>query len=347
MDRNDTLQNFPITRNSAMIQQMQMPERLELDEDTSTNTFGRFTAQPLERGYGVTIGNTMRRVLLSSLPGAAVTGVKIDGVLHEFATIEGVKEDVPDIILNLKQVRFKSISKRNSVVSIFIKGPKNFTGADIVSGEGDFEVLNPDLHIATLNKNATLKVDLYVGRGRGYVPSEENKLEGMPVGFIAIDSIYTPIRNVKYSVENTRVGQRTDYEKLVMEVETDGSVTPDEALSSAGKIISDHIRLFSQFTPTEEEEVAEDENKKADAEHDSMRKLLLTRVEDLELSVRSHNCLRSAEIETLGQLVSKREDELLNFKNFGKKSLTELKEMIISRGLHFGMDVAKYRLKEA
>lgn len=329
-----------------MIQQMQMPERLELDEKSFSDKFGRFIAQPLEKGYGVTIGNAMRRVLLSSLPGTAVTGMKIDGVLHEFATIDGVKEDVPDVVLNLKQVRFKSISKRNAQISLIIKGPKNFTGADIVSSEGDFEVLNPDLHIATLNKNATLKIDLFVGRGRGYVPSEENKPDGMPLGFIAIDSIYTPIRNVRYSVENTRVGQRTDYEKLVLEVETDGSIAPDEALSAAGKIISDHIRLFSQFTPTEEEEVVEDEGKKSDVEFDTMRKLLLTRVEDLELSVRSHNCLRSAEIETLGQLVGKREDELLNFKNFGKKSLTELKEMIVSKNLHFGMDIAKYRLNE-
>ncbi|KER10815.1 MAG: DNA-directed RNA polymerase subunit alpha [[Candidatus Thermochlorobacteriaceae] bacterium GBChlB] len=330
-----------------MIQPMQMPEKLELDENSYSNFYGKFIAQPLERGYGVTIGNMMRRVLLSSLPGTAITGIKIDGVLHEFSTIDGVKEDVPDIILNLKQVRFRSISKRNAVVSLALKGPKDFTAGDITSSEGDFEILNTDLHIATITKGITLKIDLYIGRGRGYVPAEENKPDGMPIGFIPIDSIYTPIRNVKYSVENTRVGQRTDYEKLILEVETDGSVQPDEAASMAGRIISDHIKLFSQFSPTIEEEEVPESDTQTDAEFERIRNILMTRMEDIELSVRSHNCLRSAEIETLGQLVSKREEELLGFKNFGKKSLAELKELVESKGLHFGMDVSKYRLKEA
>lgn len=329
-----------------MIQPMQMPERLELDESTYTNQFGRFIAQPLERGYGVTIGNAMRRVLLSSLPGTAITGIKIEGVLHEFSTIEGVKEDVPDIILNLKQVRFRSISKRNAMVSLTLEGPKEFVAGDIKSPEADFEVLNPDLHIATLTKNVKVKMDIYVGRGRGYVPAEENKPEGMPLGFIAMDSIFTPIRNVKYTVENTRVGQRTDYEKLILEVTTDGSIQPDEAVSLAGKIIADHVSLFTKFAPAAEEEPVEQEVKEDDEEFERMRNLLMTRMEDIELSVRSHNCLRSAEIETLGQLVSKREEELLKFKNFGKKSLAELKELVESKGLHFGMDVSKYRLNE-
>ncbi|MFN3393137.1 MAG: DNA-directed RNA polymerase subunit alpha [Candidatus Thermochlorobacter sp.] len=329
-----------------MIQQMQMPERLELDESTFTNQYGRFIAQPLERGYGVTIGNMMRRVLLSSLPGTAITGIKIDGVLHEFSTIEGVKEDVPDIILNLKQVRFRSISKRNAMVSLTLKGPKDFVAGDIVSPEADFEVLNPDLHIATITKNITLKIDLYIGRGRGYVPAEENNTEGMPLGFIAMDSIFTPIRNVRYSVENTRVGQRTDYEKLILEVQTDGSIQPDEALSVAGKIIADHVSLFTKFAPITEEETMEQDVQQDDAEFERIRTLLMTRMEDIELSVRSHNCLRSAEIETLGQLVSKHEEELLKFKNFGKKSLAELKELVESKGLRFGMDVSKYRLNE-
>lgn len=330
-----------------MIQQMQMPERLELDESTFTNQYGRFTAQPLERGYGVTIGNMMRRVLLSSLPGTAITGVKIEGILHEFSTIEGVKEDVPDIILNLKQVRFRSISKRNATVSLKLEGPKDFVAGDIVSPEADFEVLNPDLHIATLTKKGiTLKIDLYIGRGRGYVPAEENKPEGMPLGFIAVDSIFTPIRNVRYSVENTRVGQRTDYEKLILEVQTDGSIQPDEAVSMAGKIIADHVSLFTKFAPTTEEEPAEQDMQQDDAEFERIRTLLMTRMEDIELSVRSHNCLRSAEIETLGQLVSKQEEELLKFKNFGKKSLAELKELVEAKGLRFGMDVSKYRLNE-
>lgn len=326
-----------------MIQQMQMPDKLEVDEASYSNFYGQFVAQPLERGFGVTIGNAMRRVLLSSLPGTAITGVKIEGVLHEFSTIEGIKEDVPEIILNLKQVRFRSISKRNAAVSIVIKGEKDFVAGDIVSPEGDFEVLNPEMHICTLNENVVLKIDIFVGRGRGYVPAEENKLETMPIGFISMDSIFTPIKNVKYSVQNTRVGQRTDYEKLILEVETDGSIAPDEAISLGGKIINDHVKLFSQFSPTQEEET-EEEVQQEDEEYENMRKLLLTRIEDLELSVRSHNCLRSAEIDTLGQLVSKREDELLGYKNFGKKSLAELKELLESKSLSFGIDISKYRL---
>lgn len=206
--------------------------------------------------------------------------------------------------------------------------------------------MNPDLHIATITKNITLKIDLYIGRGRGYVPAEENNTEGMPLGFIAMDSIFTPIRNVRYSVENTRVGQRTDYEKLILEVQTDGSIQPDEALSVAGKIIADHVSLFTKFAPITEEETMEQDVQQDDAEFERIRTLLMTRMEDIELSVRSHNCLRSAEIETLGQLVSKHEEELLKFKNFGKKSLAELKELVESKGLHFGMDVSKYRLNE-
>jgi DNA-directed RNA polymerase subunit alpha len=330
-----------------MIQSMQMPEKLEMDDSSYTSNYGKFVAQPLERGYGVTIGNALRRVLLASLPGTAITGLKIDGVLHEFSTIDGVKEDVPDIVMNLKQVRFRSISKRNAIVSVDIKGPKDFTAADIVSTEGDFEVLNPEQHIATLNKNARLKIDIHVGRGRGYVQAEENKPENAPLGFIPIDSVFTPIRNVKYSVENTRVGQKIDYEKLVLEVESDGSIAPEEAVTLAGKVLTDHVRFFAQFSPTSEEETIQQEMPEDDAEFDKMRALLQTRIEDLELTVRSHNCLRSAEIETLGQLVMKREEELLNFKNFGKKSLTELKELVDNKGLHFGMEVAKYRLKEA
>ncbi|ACF13578.1 DNA-directed RNA polymerase, alpha subunit [Chloroherpeton thalassium ATCC 35110] len=328
-----------------MIQQMQMPEKLEVDEASYSNYYGKFIAQPLERGYGVTIGNAIRRVLLSSLPGTAITGIKIEGVLHEFSTIDGVKEDVPDIVLNLKQIRFRSISKRNAVVTLVLRGPKDFVAGDIVSPEGDFEVLNPEHHIATLNEDATLKIDVSVGRGRGYMPAEDNKPETMPIGYISVDSIFTPIRNVKYSVENTRVGQRTDYEKLSLEVETDGSIAPDEAVSMAGKIINDHVRLFSLFSPTQEEEV-EEEVQQEDEEFENMRKLLMTRIEDLELSVRSHNCLRSAEIDTLGQLVSKREDELLGYKNFGKKSLAELKELLESKNLSFGMEVTKYRLNQ-
>ncbi|NTV02934.1 MAG: DNA-directed RNA polymerase subunit alpha [Chlorobiaceae bacterium] len=327
-----------------MIYQMQMPAKIEVDEATHTGSFGRFIAQPLERGYGVTLGNAMRRVLLASLPGTAITGIKIDGVFHEFSTIDGVREDVPEIVLNLKKVRFKSNCKRSCKTSLTLSGPKEFMAGDIVAQEGEFEVLNKDLHIATINSEAVVNIDIYIGRGRGYVPSEENRSEGMPIGFIALDSIYTPIKNVKFTVENTRVGQRTDYEKMVLDVETDGSITPDDSISLAGRIINEHFTFFAEFSPTEEE-FSEEEYKQLDDEFESMRKLLQTKIEDLDLSVRSHNCLRLAEIDTLGDLVSRREDELLNYKNFGKKSLTELKEQLDKFNLKFGMDITRYQMK--
>jgi len=327
-----------------MIYQMQMPAKIEVDEATHTGSFGRFIAQPLERGYGVTLGNAMRRVLLASLPGTAITGIKIDGVFHEFSTIDGVREDVPEIVLNLKKVRFKSNCKRSCKTSLTITGPKDFSAGDIISHEGEFEVLNKDLHIATVNADTTVNIDIYVGRGRGYVPAEENRSEGLPIGFIALDSIYTPIKNVKFTVENTRVGQRTDYEKMVLDVETDGSITPDDSISLAGRIINEHFTFFAEFSPTEEE-FSEEEYKQLDDEFESMRKLLQTKIEDLDLSVRSHNCLRLAEIDTLGDLVSRREDELLNYKNFGKKSLTELKEQLDKFNLKFGMDITRYQMK--
>ncbi|NTU58485.1 MAG: DNA-directed RNA polymerase subunit alpha [Chlorobiaceae bacterium] len=327
-----------------MIYQMQMPAKIDVDEATHTGSFGRFIAQPLERGYGVTLGNAMRRVLLASLPGTAITGIKIDGVYHEFSTIDGVREDVPEIVLNLKKVRFKSNCKRSCKATLTLTGPKEFMAGDIVANEGEFEVLNKDLHIATVNTDSTLSIDIYVGRGRGYVPAEENRSEGLPIGFIAIDSIYTPIRNVKFIVENTRVGQRTDYEKMILDVETDGSITPDDSISLAGRIINEHFTFFADFSPTEEE-FSEEEYKQLDDEFESMRKLFQTKIEDLDLSVRSHNCLRLAEIDTLGDLVSRREDELLNYKNFGKKSLTELKEQLEKFNLKFGMDITRYQMK--
>ncbi|ACD91226.1 MAG: DNA-directed RNA polymerase subunit alpha [Chlorobium limicola] len=327
-----------------MIYQMQMPAKIEVDEATHTDRFGRFVAQPLERGYGVTLGNVMRRALLASLPGTAITGLKIDGVFHEFSTINGVREDVPEIVLNLKKVRFRSNCKRNCKTSLVLNGQKEFTAGDIIAQEGEFEVLNKDLHIATVNEGATLKIDIFVGRGRGYLPSEENRPDGMPIGFIAIDAIFTPIRNVKFTVENTRVGQRTDYEKMILDVETDGSITPDDSISLAGKIINEHVTFFADFSPTEEE-FTEEEFKQQDDEFENMRKLFNTKIEDLDLSVRSHNCLRLAEIDTIGDLVSRKEDELLNYKNFGKKSLTELKEQLEKFDLKFGMDITKYQMK--
>lgn len=319
-----------------------MPERIQLDESSYSNTFGRFIMQPLEKGFGVTIGNTMRRVLLSSLPGYAITAFKVDGVQHEFSTIPGVVEDVPDVVLNLKQVRLKLVNKKTNRVIVPLKGPKEFTAGDIQTASPDIEILNPTLHIATLNADANFELDLRVGRGIGYVVSDENKTPDMPVGLIAVDSIFSPIKNVRYFVETTRVGQQTDYEKLTVEIETDGSITPDDALAFAAKIARDHVQLFINFDMEPE---AEQEASAQDAEFERVRKVLLTPVDELELSVRSHNCLRAANIKTIADLVSKDESELLKFRNFGRKSLAELSEIIEAEKLSFGMDVAKY-LKE-
>ncbi len=321
---------------------IQMPERIQLDESSYSNTFGRFIMQPLEKGFGVTIGNTMRRVLLSSLPGYAITAFKVDGVQHEFSTIPGVVEDVPDVVLNLKQVRLKLVNKKTNRVIVPMKGPREFTAGDIQTASPDIEILNPTLHIATLNADANFELDLRIGRGIGYVVSDENKAPDMPLGLIAIDSIFSPIRNVRYFVETTRVGQQTDYEKLTVEIETDGSITPDDALAFAAKIARDHIQLFINFDMEPE---AEQEGSAQDAEFERVRKVLLTPVDELELSVRSHNCLRAANIKTIADLVSKDESELLKFRNFGRKSLAELSEIIEAEKLSFGMDVAKY-LKE-
>jgi DNA-directed RNA polymerase subunit alpha len=321
---------------------IQMPERIQLDDASYSNTFGRFIMQPLEKGFGVTIGNTMRRVLLSSLPGYAITAFKVDGVQHEFSTIPGVVEDVPDVVLNMKQVRMKLVNKKTNRVIVPMKGPREFTAGDIQAASPDIEILNPNLHIATLNAEANFELDLRIGRGIGYVVSDENKTADMPLGLIAIDSIFSPIRNVRYFVEQTRVGQQTDYEKLTVEIETDGSVTPDDALAFAAKIARDHIQLFINFDMEPE---AEQEASAQDAEFERVRKVLLTPVDELELSVRSHNCLRAANIKTIADLVSKDEAELLKFRNFGRKSLAELSEIIEAEKLSFGMDVTKY-LKE-
>jgi len=319
----------------------QMPESIELDESSYSNTHGKFIVQPLERGFGITIGNAFRRVLLSSIPGAAITMFRIDGILHEFGTVEGIKEDVSEIVLNLKQVRLKLIEKRPERVVLELKGPKEFTAADIQDSTTEFEILNPDLHIATLNENSELRMELRIGRGRGYVPAEENKMPDMPVGMIPIDAIFTPVVKVTYNVENTRVGQRTDYERLIIEITTDGSITPDDALSYAGKILRDHIQLFITFdVETEEEELPE-----VDEEVLRIRKLLNMSVDELELSVRSHNCLTAANIKSIGDLVRRDEQEMLKFRNFGRKSLTELTKILEEKGLHFGMDVEKYLKK--
>ncbi len=319
----------------------QMPESIELDESTYSNTYGRFIVQPLERGFGTTIGNAFRRVLLSSIPGAAITSFRVDNILHEFTTIKGVQEDVSEFVLNLKQVKIKLIEKRPDRVSLDLKGPLDFTACEIQKNTKEFEILNPDLHIATLNEDAAFHLELRIGRGRGYVPAEENKSPDMPIGTIPVDSIFTPVTKVTYRVENTRVGQRTDYEKLIIEINTDGSITPDDALSYAGKILKDHIQLFITFdVETEEEDTPE-----VDEEIMRIRKLVNMTVDELELSVRSHNCLIAADIKTIGDLVRRDEQEMLKFRNFGRKSLTELNKILEEKGLHFGMDVDKYLKK--
>jgi DNA-directed RNA polymerase subunit alpha len=321
---------------------IQMPEKIQLDETSHTPFAGRFIVQPLEKGFGVTLGNSMRRVLLSSLPGYAITAFRVEGVQHEFSTIPGVVEDVPEVVLNLKQVRLKLLNKKTTRITVPLKGPMDLTAAEIQKAAPDVEILNPALHIATLNPDAAFELHLWLGRGVGYVVSEENKSPEHGPDVIAIDSIFTPIKNVRYFVETTRVGQQTDYEKLTLEVDTDGSITPEDALTYAGKILRDHIQLFINFDAEQE---AVKEESPQDAEVDRVRKILLTPVDELELSVRSHNCLRAANIKTIADLVRRDEAELLKFRNFGRKSLAELSEIVEEQGLTFGMDVTKY-LKE-
>lgn len=322
---------------------IKMPEGVVQDESSKSATFGRFTVQPLERGFGVTLGNSLRRVLLSSLPGAAITAVKIEGVLHEFSTIPGVLEDVTEIILNLKKVRMRILDKKATSCQISVVGAAEFKAGDIQKACPEVEILNPDLHIARLNADAKLNMELRFGVGKGYVPSNEQRTPDMTIGTIPIDAIYTPIVNVRYDVENVRIGERNDYEKLTLEITTDGSITPEEALSTSGKILKDHIQLFINFDTEPEEEKAEIPQ---DTETERIRKILLTNVDDLELSVRSHNCLKSANIKTLADLVRRDESEMLKFRNFGRKSLAELKEIIENFGLQFGMDVDKYLIEK-
>ena len=318
---------------------VQMPEKIEIDESSLTPTFGRFTVQPLEKGFGVTLGSSFRRVLLSSLPGTSTTAIRVDGIHHEFSTIKGVVEDVADLVLNLKQVRMKLINKKLSKVTVVVKGPGVLKASDIQKASPELEILNPTLHLASLGKDANFELELRLGRGKGYVSSEENKAADQPLGTIAIDSIFTPIKNVRFFVEPTRVGGQTDFEKLILEVETDGSITPEEALTHAGKILRDHIQLFINFEAEPETEKVESEE---EAKLASTRKTLKMSVDELELSVRSHNCLRSANIKTIADLVRKDESELLKFRNFGRKSLAELSAIVEELGLTFGIDVDKY-----
>jgi DNA-directed RNA polymerase subunit alpha len=322
---------------------LKMPESVILDETSYTNNSGKFVLQPLERGFGVTLGNALRRVLLSSLSGAAITAVKFSGVLHEFTTIEGVVEDVSEIILNLKQVSMKLLSKKPNPITISFNGAGSFTAADIQKNSNEVEILNPDLHIAALNKSAKLDIEIMVGKGKGYVPAAENITPDQTIGVIPVDSIFTPIKNVKYDVENVRIGDKNDFEKLVIEINTDGSITPDDAITQAAKIMRDHIQLFINFDIDQEEEQVVSQK---DSEKERIKKILLTNVDDLELSVRSHNCLKAASIKNLAELVRRDESEMLRFRNFGRKSLAELMEIVENLGLEFGMDVDSYIKEE-
>jgi len=317
----------------------QMPESIEVDHSTYSSTYGKFIIQPLERGFGITIGNAMRRVLLASLPGAAISSMRLDGVLHEFTTIPGVKEDVTEIVMALKGINVKLLNNQPAKVRLRLKGSKVLTAEDIQKCTNEVEILNPEHVIANLNDDADFNLELTIRNGRGYVASEDNRDQDTPIGTVPLDAIYTPIKKVNFAVENTRVGQRTDYEKLIFEVETDGSITPDDALTYAGKIVRDHIQLFINFEvkPTEEEEGVE-----TDEEILRIRRLLRKPVDELELSVRSANCLKEAKIRTIADLVSKDEAEMLKFKNFGRKSLNELTEILSEHALHFGFDVDKY-----
>ena len=310
----------------------QVPKKLDVEKETLSKTYGKFFAEPFERGFGATIGNSLRRILLSSIAGAAVTSIKIEGVLHEFSTIPGVKEDVTDMILNIKNLRLKLHSDKPKMIHLKKKGGGEARAKDIIH-DADVEILTPDLHIATLDKDGNLDMEMTVKTGRGYVPAERNKEEGTAIGVIPIDAIFSPIRKVNFTVENARVGRVTDYDKLIMEVWTDGSVRPDDVLGFAAKIFKDHLSIFINF-----EELEQPEEQEA-GERKESNKNLLRSVHELELSVRAANCLKNANIRTIADLVQRSESEMLKTKNFGRKSLNEIKEILQEMGLSLGMKV--------
>ena len=319
----------------------QKPDKIVLQK---ANDFeAQFEFRPLEPGYGVTIGNALRRVLLSSLEGFAIVGIRIEGAEHEFATIKGVTEDLTDIILNLKQVRFKKVvdtEVSNEKVVLHIKGKSEFNAGMIQEGTQSFQIMNPEQLICTMDPSAKLEIELTIGKGRGYVPAEDNKQKDAPLGFIPIDSIYTPIKNVKYSIENTRVEQRTDFEKLIMDVTTDGTIHPEEAVKQASRILIQHLMIITDenITFDNKEEKKED---LVDEQTLQLRKVLKTPLEDLDLSVRAFNCLKAAKINSLSELVQYEQEDLMKFRNFGQKSLAEIEQVLHERGLGFGMDLAK------
>ena len=322
----------------------QMPEKVVMEK--ADDFHGLFTFKPLEKGYGVTIGNALRRILLSSLEGYAITGIKIPGVLHEFSTIEGVLEDVSEIILNLKMVRFKRIADLiDNKITVSVSNKSLLTAGDIGNSTSSFEILNPDHVICNLETSAQFELELTVEKGRGYVTAEENKPGDQAFGYIAVDSIFTPIKNVKYSVENTRVEQKTDYEQLIVDIETDGSIHPENALKGAANILIQHFMLFSDQTMILDTH-DKGEPEAVDEELLHMRKLLKTQLNDLDLSVRAYNCLKAADVKTLGDLVRLEISDMMKFRNFGKKSLAELEQLVAEKNLTFGMDLSKYKLDE-
>lgn len=319
----------------------QLPETIKFDEETLNDTYGRLVAEPLERGFGTTLGNALRRILLSSIEGAGVTAVKIPGALHEFSTIKGVKEDVVDVILNIKRLRFKLYTSGKKFASVKIKGPKIITGADIQS-DSSFEVLNPEQLIATLDKDSTFEAEMYIKKGKGYVAAELNKEEDLPVNMIAVDSVFTPIQKVNFIVEKARVGRATDYDRLVMEIWTDGSITPEKAISQAASILIELLTFFIlEEEDLEEENISMEEGSlvNVSGEDPIFNANLLKSVDELELSVRSYNCLKNANIKAIADLVQKTEQEMLRTKNFGRKSLNEIKEILHTMGLRLGMRV--------
>lgn len=319
------------------------PKRLEVEKETLTPLYGKFTAEPFERGFGITIGNSLRRILLSSLQGAAITSVKIDGVLHEFSAIPGAKEDITEIILNLKEVRLKLHTEGPKTIRVKAEGPKVLKAGDMITGDA-VEILNPDHYIATLSRDGKLSMEMVVKVGRGYVPAERNKEESQPIGTVPMDAIFSPIKKVNYTVTNARVGQITDYDKLTMEVWTDGSLNPEEAVAHAAKILKDQLSIFITF---EEEEEAEMSYSEDEEEKESFNENLLRSVDELELSVRSANCLKHANIKLIGDLVQKTEAEILATKNFGRKSLNEIKEILSEMGLSLGMKLDNWPPKKS
>ena len=323
----------------------QKPDKVLMIEQDEFS--GQFEFRPLEPGYGITIGNALRRILLSSLEGYSITSLKIEGVEHEFSTITGVIEDVPQMILNLKQVRFKQLVEESNHerIVISISGKSKFTAGDINDYMSDFEVLNTELVICNMEKDVRLQIEMTIDKGRGYVSADEHDTDTSDIGLIAVDSIFTPIKNVKYSIENYRVGQKTDYEKLIFNIDTDGSIYPKEALKEAATILIHHFMLFSDEKITLESEEKK-ENEEFDEEVLHMRQQLKTQLVDLDLSVRALNCLKAADVDTLGELVVYNRNDLLKFRNFGKKSLTEIEDLLSNRELSFGMDVSKYKLEK-